>query len=46
MAITAILPSQVLADGASDGDLLTVQADGSVAFDSSRRRRNWRQHWQ
>ena len=34
MAITAILPNQVLADGASDGDLLTVQADGSVAFET------------
>jgi len=34
MAITAILPSQVLADGASDGDVLTVQADGSVAFET------------
>jgi hypothetical protein len=34
MAITAVLPSQVLADGASDGDLLTVQADGSVAFEA------------
>jgi len=34
MAITAILPNQVLADGASDGDLLTVQADGSVAFEA------------
>ena len=34
MAITAILPSQVLAAGASDGDLLTVQADGSVAFET------------
>ena len=33
MAVNAILPSQVLADGASDGDLLTVQADGSVAFE-------------
>jgi len=33
MAVTAVLPSQVLADGASDGDLLTVQADGSVAFE-------------
>lgn len=34
MAITAVLPDQVLADGASDGDLLTVQADGSVAFEA------------
>ena len=34
MAITAILPDQVLANGASDGDLLTVQADGSVAFET------------
>lgn len=34
MAITAILPEQVLANGASDGDLLTVQADGSVAFET------------
>ena len=34
MAITAILPNQVLAAGASDGDLLTVQADGSVAFET------------
>jgi|DEB0MinimDraft_6_1074348.scaffolds.fasta_scaffold11122_3 hypothetical protein len=34
MAVTAVLPSQVLADGASDGDLLTVQADGSVAFEA------------
>ena len=34
MAITAVLPSQVLANGASDGDLLTVQADGSVAFET------------
>ena len=34
MAITAILPDQVLANGASDGDLLTVQADGSVAFEA------------
>ena len=34
MAINAILPAQVLADGASDGDLLTVQADGSVAFEA------------
>ena len=34
MAVNAILPSQVLADGASDGDLLTVQADGSVAFET------------
>ena len=34
MAVNAILPSQVLADGASDGDLLTVQADGSVAFEA------------
>jgi len=34
MAITAVLPSQVLAAGASDGDLLTVQADGSVAFET------------
>jgi hypothetical protein len=34
MGITAILPDQVLADGASDGDLLTVQADGSVAFET------------
>ena len=34
MAVNAVLPSQVLADGASDGDLLTVQADGSVAFEA------------
>jgi len=34
MAVNAILPSQVLANGASDGDLLTVQADGSVAFET------------
>lgn len=34
MGINAILPNQVLADGASDGDLLTVQADGSVAFEA------------
>jgi len=34
MAVNAILPSQVLADGASDGDVLTVQADGSVAFET------------
>ena len=34
MAVNAILPAQVLADGASDGDLLTVQADGSVAFET------------
>lgn len=34
MAINAILPEQVLAGGASDGDLLTVQADGSVAFEA------------
>jgi hypothetical protein len=34
MAITAVLPDQVLANGASDGDLLTVQADGSVAFET------------
>ena len=34
MGINAILPDQVLADGASDGDLLTVQADGSVAFET------------
>ena len=34
MGINAVLPSQVLADGASDGDLLTVQADGSVAFET------------
>lgn len=34
MGVTAILPEQVLADGASDGDLLTVQADGSVAFET------------
>ena len=34
MAINAILPGQVLANGASDGDLLTVQADGSVAFEA------------
>ena len=34
MAVNAVLPSQVLADGASDGDLLTVQADGSVAFET------------
>jgi hypothetical protein len=34
MAINAILPAQVLADGANDGDVLTVQADGSVAFET------------
>lgn len=34
MGVNAILPEQVLADGASDGDLLTVQADGSVAFET------------
>jgi hypothetical protein len=34
MGINAILPAQVLANGASDGDLLTVQADGSVAFEA------------
>ena len=34
MAVTAVLPNQVLANGASDGDLLTVQADGSVAFET------------
>ena len=34
MGINAILPDQVLANGASDGDLLTVQADGSVAFET------------
>lgn len=34
MGETAILPNQVLAGGASDGDLLTVQADGSVAFET------------
>jgi hypothetical protein len=34
MGINAILPGQVLANGASDGDLLTVQADGSVAFEA------------
>lgn len=34
MGINAILPAQVLANGASDGDLLTVQADGSVAFET------------
>jgi len=34
MGINAILPNQVLADGASDGDLLTVQADGTVAFET------------
>lgn len=34
MGVNAILPGQVLADGASDGDLLTVQADGSVAFET------------
>ena len=34
MAVNAVLPSQVLADGASDGDVLTVQADGSVAFET------------
>jgi len=34
MGINAILPGQVLANGASDGDLLTVQADGSVAFET------------
>ena len=34
MAVNAVLPNQVLADGASDGDLLTVQADGSVAFEA------------
>ena len=34
MAINAILPAQVLANGASDGDVLTVQAGGSVAFEA------------
>ena len=34
MAINAILPAQVLADGASDGDVLTVQAGGLVAFET------------
>ena len=34
MAVNAVLPAQVLADGASDGDVLTVQADGSVAFET------------
>jgi hypothetical protein len=34
MPITAILPDQVLADGASEGDVLTVQAGGSVAFEA------------
>jgi len=32
MGINAILPAQVLADGASVGDVLTAQADGSSAF--------------
>ena len=34
MGITTILPAQVLADGANDGDVLTVQANGSVAFEA------------
>ena len=34
MAITAILPDQVLANGANDGDVLTVQAGGLVAFEA------------
>ena len=34
MGGTAILPDQVLANGASDGDVLTVQADGSVDFET------------
>lgn len=34
MGINAILPNQVLANDASVGDLLTVQADGSVAFET------------
>lgn len=34
MGVTAILPNQVLADGASDGDVLTVQADGTAAFET------------
>ena len=33
MGVNAFLPGSILADGASDGDLLTVQADGSVAFE-------------
>jgi hypothetical protein len=32
MGITAILPDQVLTDGASVGDVLTAQADGTSAF--------------
>ena len=34
MAVNAILPNQVLADGASPGDVLTVQAGGSVDFET------------
>jgi len=34
MGIIAILPNQVLPNGASDGDVLTVQPDGSVAFET------------
>lgn len=34
MGINAVTADQVLADGASDGDVLTVQADGSVAFET------------
>jgi len=34
MGINAILPDQVLANGANDGDVLTVQAGGSVAFET------------
>ncbi|MFZ9091410.1 MAG: hypothetical protein ACO3FE_15125 [Planctomycetaceae bacterium] len=32
MAVNAVLPGQVLADGASTGHVLAVQADGSAAF--------------
>ncbi len=34
MGITTILPDQMLANGANDGDVLTVQAGGSVAFET------------
>ena len=34
MGVNAFLPGSILADGASDGDVLTVQPDGSVAFET------------
>ena len=34
MGITAILPDQVLTNGASVGDVLTAQADGTSAFET------------